>query len=103
MGMAVPLFFGWIAMAQSKYPRTIATFPGYCLKWINVAEAEIHRKNLNLDDYIVLVVEREHTVTVGFSSKDSPEDSKGSGGSHPDYEVEIRKSDSKIMRSNFVR
>jgi hypothetical protein len=102
--MAVPFFFGWsIAMPQSSGPTTVAELPGTCLKWIHVAEVEIHRKNLNVDNYIVSVVERDEFVTVILKSVDAHEGSKGSGGTHVGYEVEIRKRDSKVVRSNYVR
>jgi hypothetical protein len=104
IGIAAPLFLGWSAStAQSVAPKTVAEFPGACLKWIHVAEAEIHRKHLNLDDYIVSVIEEDEYVTVYIKSSDAPAGSKGSGGSHPGYEVEIGKRDSKVTRSNYLR
>jgi hypothetical protein len=104
IGIALPLLFGCSAsMAQSIAPRTVAKFPGACLKWIHVAEVETHRKNLNVDNYIVSVVEEDEFVTVILKSADAPEGSKGSGGSHVGYEVEIRKRDSKVMRSYYLR
>lgn len=89
-------------MSQSSEPATVA-FPGVYLKWLQIAETEIHRKNLRADNYIISVVERDQTVAVIFKAVDAPEGSKGSGGSHVGYEVEIRKKDSKVVRSNYAR
>lgn len=89
-------------MSQLNGPATVS-FPGVYLKWLHAAEGELRRKNLNEDNYIVSVVERDETVTVVFRAADAPEGSKGSGGSHPAYEVEIKKKDSKVVRSNYVR
>jgi hypothetical protein len=104
IGIAAPLLFGWSAsMAQSSAERTVAKFPGSYLKWIRVAEAEIHRKHLNLDNYIVSVIDEDENVAVCIKSADAPEGSKGSGGSHVGYEVEISKRDSKVVRSYYLR
>jgi len=103
--MAVGFVFllgGRLAMSQSNEPTT-TTFPGVYLKWLRIAEVEIRRKNLDADNYVISVVERAETVTVIFRAVDAPEGTKGSGGSHPGYEVEIKKKDSKIVRSNYVR
>lgn len=101
MGFAC-LFGGHLVMSQTTGPTTV-TLPGVCLKWLHIAEAEMRRKNLDLDNYTVTVVGREETATVIFKSVDASEGSKGSGGSHVGYEVEIRKKDSRVLRSNYVR
>lgn len=104
VALAAPLFFVWSAsMAQSSAPRTVAKFSGAYVKWIHVAETEIHRKHLSLDNYTVSVIDEDEYVTVSVKSSDAPEGSKGSGGSHIGYEVVIRKRDSKITRSNYLR
>jgi len=90
-------------MSQSSGPTTVAKFPGACLKWVHAAEAEVHRKGLNLDNYMVSVVERDDVVTVILKAVDAPEGSKGSGGSHIGFEVELSKKNSKVVRSNYLR
>jgi hypothetical protein len=101
MGLSF-LFGGNLAMSQSNGPTTV-TFPGVYLKWLRIAEAEIQRKKLNADNYIISIVERDETVTVVFKAVDAAEGAKGSSGSHVGYEVEIEKKGSKIVRSNYVR
>lgn len=92
-----------ISMSQSSGPTTVAKLPGACLKWIHAAEAEFHRKGLNLDNYTVSVIERDDVVTVILKGVDAPDGSKGSAGSHIGYEVELTKKDSKVTRSNYLR
>jgi hypothetical protein len=95
---------GWyISMAQSNPEKVIAEFPGSTLKWIEAAEPEFHRRNLDLSNYIVAVVDHGDSVIVALSSPDQPAGARGSVGKHPGYEVEISKDGMKILRSNFVR
>ncbi len=95
---------GWSApMAQSNHPRVIAEFAGTSLKWIHAAEPEFQRKQLDLDRYMVSVVEQNDSVTVSLTSADTVEGARGSAGKYPGYEVEISKKDLKVVRSNYVR
>src|SRR5579864_9083768 len=90
-------------VAQSNAPKVVAEFSGASLKWIHVAEPEFHRQKLDLDKYIVSVVEQRDSVTVGLSSVDAVQGARGRTGSHPGYEVEITKKDLKVVRSNYIR
>ena len=90
-------------MAQSNPPKLTAEFAGASLKWIHAAEPEFQRRNLNLDNYIVSVVEESDSVTVILSSVDAKKGARGSSGSYPGFEVEISKKDLRIIRSNYVR
>jgi hypothetical protein len=95
---------GWYtSMAQSNSQKVIAEFPGSTLKWIEAAEPEFHRRNLDLSNYIVAVVDYGDSVIVALSSPDQPAGARGSVGKYPGYEVEISKNGMKILRSNFVR
>ena len=67
------------------------------------AEPGFQRKNLNLADYTISVLEHDESVTVILTSFDAPEGARGSVGKHPGYEVEIGEKDSKILHSNYVR
>ena len=89
--------------AQSKPARSLAEFSGASLKWVHAAEPEFQRRHLNLDKYIVSVAEQDDSVVVTISATDAVEGSRGSSGSYPAYEVEIRKRDMKVVRSNYVR
>lgn len=95
---------GWcISMAQSNPDKVVAQLPGHSLKWIEAAEPEFRRRNLDVSNYIVSVVDRPDSVIVALSSPDQPEGARGSVGKYPGYEVEISKKDMKILRSNYVR
>jgi len=101
--LLIPIL-GWKELlAQSKPPRVMAEFTGASLKWIHAAEPEFQREKLDLDKYMVSVVEQNDSVIVGLSSFDSVKGARGGTGSYPGYEVEIRKKDLKVVRSNHIR
>jgi len=90
-------------IAQSKPARLLAEFRGASLKWVHADEPEFKRRNLNLDKYIVSITEEDDSVVVTLSATDAVKGAFGSSGSYPGYEVEIRKKDMKVVRSNYVR
>lgn len=91
------------SIAQSNPEKVVAQLPGSSLKWIEAAEPEFRRRNLDVSNYDVAVVDDPDSVIVALSSPDQPEGAKGSLGKYPAYEVEIRKKDMKILRSNYVK
>jgi hypothetical protein len=90
-------------MAQSNTEKVVAQLPGHSLKWIEAAVPEFRRRNIDVSNYIVSVVDHPDTVIVALSSPDRPEGARGSVEKYPGYEVEISKRDMKILRSNYVR
>ena len=95
---------GWRELlAQLEPPRVMAEFTGASLKWIHAAEPEFQREKLDLDKYMVSVVEQNDSVMVGLRSFESVNGARGSTGRNPGYEVEIRKNDLKVVRSNYMR
>jgi hypothetical protein len=94
---------GWRELLAQRPPRVMVEFTGASLKWIHAAEPEFQRRKLDLDKYIVSVVEESDSVWIGLRSFDSVKGGRGSTGSYPGYEVEIRKSDMKVMHSNYIR
>ena len=95
---------GWSELlAQSSPPRVIAEFTGASLKWIHAAEPEFQRRKLNLDKYIVSVVEQDDSVMVTLSALDAVKGTRGRSGSYPAFEIEIGKKDLKVVRSNYIR
>jgi hypothetical protein len=111
-------------MMQENVMRITAELPGSALKWIHVAEAEFARKQLNIDLYMVSVMDQEHSVTVMLAGlkgaaasagnvpqappypplqHNPPQGSRGNAASIPGYEVEISKTDMRILRANYVR
>jgi hypothetical protein len=102
--IAVLSIQGWnIAMAQSNPLRVVAEFPGSYMKWIRAAEPEFQRKQLDLDNYNISVVDQESSVVIVLTSSDASKEGRGSTGTHPGYEVEVSKKDQKVVRSNYVR
>lgn len=95
---------GWTGLfAQSKPSGVMAEFTGASLKWIRAAEPEFQRRKLPLEKYMVSVVDQDDSVVVDLTSLDSAKRTRGSTGSYPGYEVEIRKKDLKVVRSNYIR
>jgi hypothetical protein len=90
-------------MAQESVSPTVVQFPGTCLKWLHIAEPQLIEKRLRLENYIISVIEEKDYVTVSLTSLDAPLGVKGSGGKFPAYAVEIRKTDSRIIRSYFQK
>jgi hypothetical protein len=90
-------------LAQSNPPRVIAEFAGAPIKWIHVAEPELRRRHLNLDHYMVSVIEEGDSVTVSLQATDAVEGTRGSSGSYPAFAVEISKTGLKVVRSYYQR
>jgi hypothetical protein len=90
-------------MTKTRQLGVTAELPGSSLKWIHIAEAEFDREKLNLDRYRLSVVEEEDVVVVIVTGLKQPKNAIGSVGPDPGYEVEIRKKDRKVLRSNYVR
>ncbi len=92
-------------MAQPKYPKVMAEFPGASLKWVHIAEPEFRQRELDLEHYMVSVLEYKETVDVLLVSVDastSPE-ARGSSGTFPAFTVEISRADDKVIRAYYVR
>ena len=100
----VILMLGWTELwAQSNTPRVIAEFNGASVKWIHAAEPEFQRRHLNLDKYIVSVVEEGDSVVVTLSAPDAVKGMRGSSGSYPAFVVEVSRKDMKVVRANYIR
>jgi hypothetical protein len=102
-GILIVSTLGYSALMAQTNTKVLAKFTGASLKWIHAAEPEFQRRKLELDKYIVSVVEQDASVIVLLRSQDSIEGSFGSTGKYPGYEVEISKKDLKVVRSNYVR
>jgi hypothetical protein len=75
---------GWRELlAQSKPARVMAEFTGASLKWIHAAEPEFQREKLDLDKYLVSIVEQSDSVMVGLRSFDSVQRDEGQHGKLP--------------------
>lgn len=94
---------GYKSMAQSNPDKVVAELPGYSLKWIEAAEPEFRRRNFDVNNYIVSVVDRHKTVVVTLSLPDRPDTARGSVEKYPGCQVEINKNDLKVLHSHYVR
>jgi hypothetical protein len=56
-----------------------------------------------LDKYIIAVVEEHNSVIAILRSSHVAEVVRESTGRYPGYEVEIRETDLKVLRSNYIR
>jgi len=92
-----------MSMGQESASTSVIRFPGTCLKWLHVAEPKLTEEGLKPENYMISVIEEDDHVTIVFKSLDAPPGVKGGGGTHPGYTVEIRKKDSQIIRSYFLR
>jgi hypothetical protein len=72
---------GWRGLsAQSKSPRVMAEITGASLKWILAAEPKFQREKLDLDKYVVSVVEQGDSIIVELRSFDSVKRGEGKHG-----------------------
>ncbi len=94
---------GWSAAVERHFVVK-AEFPGSSLKWIHVAEAQFKQQGLDVDKYTVCLIYKDDSVVVMLENPGT-EGSKsyGNPGPLPEYEVEITKADSKIIRANYIR
>ena len=88
---------------QSPGTQPKAEFAGSFVKWILAAEPEFRRRDIDLDHYVVLMLEEKDLVIFSLRSLDSVENGRGSSGSFPGFEIEISKEDSRVIRSYYVR
>jgi hypothetical protein len=91
------------AAAHASSLRVIAEFPGVALKWVKIADVEFARQKLDKNNYKIVVVDTDASIVVILDDLEKLPGTRGSSGKYPGYEVEIRKSDLAIVRSNFVR
>lgn len=93
------------SLAQPRYPRVVAKFPGASLKWVHIAEPEFQKKGINLEHYTVSVLDEKDTVDVVLMSLDASTDPRvmGSSGTYPGFDVEISKANNKVVQSYYVR
>jgi hypothetical protein len=98
------LALGWTSsFAQSNPRRVTVEFSGTVLKWIHAAEPEFQRRNLDVNKYMVSVVELKDSVMISLASPDAVPGARGSSGTYPGFEVEISKKDLIILRSSYIR
>ncbi|MGD0345801.1 MAG: hypothetical protein ABSA85_03540 [Terracidiphilus sp.] len=111
------LLFATVAMATVLVPHSGAQtsaadrcsetdkvrMPGAYLKWIEIAEPIFRQKHLNLEKYNIVIDDDKDSIIVELRSTDATCEGFGSTGSRPDFAVEIRKSDEKILKYYFEK
>ena len=89
-------------MAQQGPGNELARLPGKALRWIHKAEPVFAEKNLNVENYTVLVIEEGNTVIVILTSNPTPS-GRGSTGNFPGYEVTFSKKTGKMLSVHRTR
>lgn len=77
--------------------------PGSSLKWIHLAEPEFERQNLDVSKYVVTVAEDGDSVHVTLTNPRRKQGVRGNPGPLPEYDVEIRRTDGKVVRQSYIR
>jgi hypothetical protein len=94
---------GGFAMAQSKGQKEVVECEGRVFKWVQVAEKELAKNKIAIEERRILVFEDDESVVVAFVGPRSSVWERGAPGSVPGLEVQIRKADLAVQRTNFVR
>lgn len=96
--LATPVFMS----AQPTY-QIVESISGKSLKIIEAALPEAVRKHLDVGKYKIVVMQSEQSYLVVFDDPNRPEGQRGSTSRMPGFEVEVRREDLQVIRSNFVR
>lgn len=88
---------------QQPHAGVLAELPGSSLKWIHIAEPEFERQNLDVSKYAVSVVEDDDSVHVTLTNPHRKPGVRGNPGPLPEYDVEIRRTDGKVVRQSYIR
>ena len=91
------------AAQQRPNVGVLAELPGSSLKWIHIAEPEFERQNLDVSKYSVSVVEDGDSVHVTLTNPHRKQGARGNPGPLPEYDVEIRRTDLKVVRQSYIR
>lgn len=88
---------------QQPHVGVLAELPGSLLKWIHIAEPEFERQNLDVSKYVVSVAEDGDSVHVTLTNPHRKQGVRGNPGPLPEYDVEIRNRDGKVVRQSYIR
>jgi hypothetical protein len=94
---------GVSAMDLHQELKVVDTVSGHSLRAIQVAYASFSKRNLNLDEYKITVIELGSSVIVLFENKEPLPGQRGSRAANSSYEVELRKGTLELVRENFSR
>jgi len=64
---------------------------------------ELEAKKIDVGKYEISILEERESVTLILKAADQPENNRGNTSNIPGFEVEIRKSDLHVIRSNYIR
>ena len=81
----------------------VANFKGSVLACVVVAAEEVKNNKIELSGYNVEVVEDSDLVILMLAPPDAKPGVRGSSGSRPSFEVEVRKVDCTVVKSHYVR
>lgn len=83
--------------------HTLANFKGSVLACVVVAAEEVKNKRIELAQYNVTVAEDSELVTLMLAPLDAKPGVRGSLGSRPSFEVQLRKVGCTVVKSHYVR
>jgi hypothetical protein len=92
----------------SRSSRILAEFPASSLKWIQIAEPEFRRRQLDVEKYVLSVYDVDDDsvgvlLTEWGLAKQAETGILGNPGKLPGFEVVIGKKDRRIVRANYIR
>ena len=81
----------------------VGMIPGKYFHEVQLAYNKFSQLGLNRKQYKILLLESKETLIVLFKPISSPKGQRGTIKGSPSYEVELKITDSTIVRSNYVR
>lgn len=97
------LMFPDLANASSPTNTPMESISGKIFVVIQAALPELQKVDLSVVNYKIVVFEKEQSYVVLFDDPDRPPGRFGSTENMLCFEVEVNKSDLRVIRANFVR
>lgn len=92
-----------IALASQKLFQLVESISGKSFKIIQATLPEVAKNHFDLEKFKIVVMESESSYLVIFDDPKRAEGQRGNTSKLPSFEIELRKDDLQIVRSNFVR
>jgi hypothetical protein len=89
--------------AAGDRATVLDSIEGSSLPAIRTAAEVCQRRVADLSAYRIALMSEGESLVVSFTDKDAAPGGRGSRGSRPGFEVEMRARDLEVRRSNFVR
>ena len=83
--------------------KDVAKLSGLVLRCVFAAKKELEQKKIPLEKYDISILENQNSVMIVLKTPGQAVTVRGDMGKFPGYEVEVRKIDLHIARSNYIR